>query len=121
MAAFEQRLQKPILVSKFCHLTGALGTALILADEQKDEITGFVGIDLHTKSVPIRSEICELCNNHCKLSVAEIDGQAVGYGFLCGRAYNTASYVKKKNDSYALLKEREKTILPCAGSAEFGQ
>ena len=33
VAAFEQRLQKPILVSKYCHLTGALGTALTLRDE----------------------------------------------------------------------------------------
>ena len=30
VAAFEQRLQKPILVSKYCHLTGAMGTALSL-------------------------------------------------------------------------------------------
>ncbi len=32
VAAFEQRLKKPLHVSKFCHLTGALGVALTLKD-----------------------------------------------------------------------------------------
>ena len=32
IAAFEQRLKKPIYVSKYCHLTGALGTALMLQE-----------------------------------------------------------------------------------------
>lgn len=36
IAAFEQRLQKPIHVSKFCHLTGALGVALTLKDLRTD-------------------------------------------------------------------------------------
>ena len=108
VAAFEQRLQKPILVSKYCHLTGALGTALILDDEQAVDHTSFIGIDLHTKKVPIRSEICELCNNHCKLTIAEIDGENIGYGFLCGRDYETNSYVKQKNLAYDLMKERKR-------------
>ena len=34
VAAFEQKLQQPILVSPYCHLTGALGAALTLVDEQ---------------------------------------------------------------------------------------
>ena len=32
VAAFEQRLGRPIMVSKFCHLTGAMGVALHLHD-----------------------------------------------------------------------------------------
>jgi activator of 2-hydroxyglutaryl-CoA dehydratase len=43
VAAFEQRLGKPIMVSKFCHLTGALGVALHILDE-KIEKTSFRGI-----------------------------------------------------------------------------
>ena len=34
VAAFEQRLRKPIMVSQYCHLTGALGTALTLYDQK---------------------------------------------------------------------------------------
>ncbi|MBF0203358.1 MAG: CoA activase, partial [Desulfamplus sp.] len=33
VAAFEQRLKKPIHVSRYCHLTGALGVALTLKDQ----------------------------------------------------------------------------------------
>ena len=40
VAAFEQRLNKPIYVSKYCHLTGALGTALMLPEEGVKK-TGF--------------------------------------------------------------------------------
>ncbi len=48
LAAFEQKLQKPITVSKFCHLTGALGTALELNKENSDS-TKFRGLDLYKK------------------------------------------------------------------------
>ncbi len=76
VAAFEQRLQKPILVSKFCHLTGALGTALTLVDEQVKN-SAFRGIDIYKKEIPVISEVCDICNNSCKISVAQINGQKV--------------------------------------------
>jgi len=113
VAAFEQRLQKPILVSKYCHLTGALGTALTLRDEHRktdDSIpaTTFAGIDLWRSDVPVRSEICDLCPNHCKLSVAEVGGETVAYGFLCGRDYDTQHFVRTDSGAFDLLAERRK-------------
>lgn len=107
VAAFEQRLGKPILVSEFCHLTGALGTALTLLDE-KVTATSFRGLGIYTKSIPLRSEICALCANHCKISVAEIDGETVAYGFLCGRDYDTKKYVGRKTKGFDFLAERKK-------------
>ncbi len=107
VAAFEQRLQKPILVSKFCHLTGALGTALILRDE-KQSATSFVGIDIYKKSIPITSEVCEFCTNHCKISIADIDSQRVAYGFLCGRDYDSQNYVQRNSEAFDLLQERKR-------------
>ena len=68
-ALFEQRLGKKITVSKFCHLTGALGAAFILA-EDRPGATGFKGIGLFGKRIPLHSEICDLCANHCTLTVA---------------------------------------------------
>ena len=113
VAAFEQRLQKPILVSKYCHLTGALGTALTLRDEhlKADEpvpATTFAGIDLWRSDVPVRSEICDLCPNHCKLSVAEVGGETVAYGFLCGRDYDTQHFVRKDSGAFDLVAKRRK-------------
>ena len=107
VAAFEQRLQQPILVSKYCHLTGALGTALILFDEKRDTTT-FRGIDLFKKSIHLSNSICNLCTNHCKISIAEIDGEKTAYGFLCGRDYQDQSYIAKKTNAFDLLRERKR-------------
>ncbi len=107
VAAFEQRLQRPILVSKFCHLTGALGTALLLRDE-KQIGTSFIGLALYKKSIPITREICQFCTNHCKISVAEIDGRRVAYGFLCGRDYDDTTYIAHDSGVRDLLRERKR-------------
>ena len=106
IAAFEQKLKKPIIVSRYCHLTGALGVALELHDKQIDS-TKFKGIGLYKKSIAVKSEVCELCTNHCKLKVAEVDNQIEAYGFLCGRDYNVNKYVKNKSVNFQLIRKRE--------------
>ncbi len=95
VAAFEQKLQRPILVSPYCHLTGAYGAALTLRSEGLTA-SSFRGLDLYRRELPVRSEVCELCGNHCKLSVASVGGEDVAFGFLCGRDYDTKSFVAKK-------------------------
>ena len=107
VAAFEQRLQKPILVSKYCHLTGALGTALILRDE-KQTATTFTGIDLHQKLIHLSNSVCDLCTNHCKISLAEVDGRKIAYGFLCGRDYEDQAYVARETTAFDLLQQRKR-------------
>ncbi|RLB89944.1 MAG: CoA activase, partial [Deltaproteobacteria bacterium] len=101
VAAFEQKLNKPIHVSKYCHLTGALGVALLIR-EQKLTQTNFRGFDLWKKHIPVRQETCLLCTNHCKLTIADIDGDPQAYGFLCGRDYETQKKIVQKNH-YDLL------------------
>jgi len=97
VAAFEQRLGKPITVSRFCHLTGAIGAALQLVDEAQaaggTHSTKFGGISLYRSEIPVRQEICGLCANHCKLKIAVVDGQETAFGFLCGRDYETKKRV----------------------------
>lgn len=107
VAAFEEKLNKPIMVSEFCHLTGALGVALKLIDDGIVS-TGFRGIGLYKQKIPVALEICELCTNHCKISVAEINGEKAAYGFLCGRDYNTKQYINNNWSGFDLLKERKK-------------
>jgi predicted nucleotide-binding protein (sugar kinase/HSP70/actin superfamily) len=106
VAAMEQKLMKPIMVSRYCHLTGALGVALELADHN-NRASGFRGIELYKKSIPVRSEVCELCTNHCKLKVAEVDGKTEAYGFLCGRDYNINKYVSNNTLSFQLMRKRK--------------
>ncbi|BCS95211.1 2-hydroxyglutaryl-CoA dehydratase activator [Desulfoluna limicola] len=107
VAAFEQRMGKQILVSKYCHLTGALGTALTLLDEGVPETT-FRGTGLHRQTITVTPEVCTLCNNRCKISVADVAGEKVAYGFLCGREYESTSFVNSNTAGFDLLKERRK-------------
>jgi len=116
-AAFEKRLGKPINVSRYCHLTGALGSALMLLDQEIGE-SRFRGLALSSKKIPLRSETCNFCTNHCKLTVAEIDGTPVAYGFLCGRDYDTGHYVNNNRSGFDLLKARSR-VFACSGAAEF--
>ncbi len=106
-AAFEQRLQKPVHVSPYCHLTGALGAALSLSEMNRNS-TRFRGIGIFRKQVPLEYEICPICTNHCKLTVAEIDGERVAYGFLCGRDYDTKKFVDNNRSGFDLFKTRKR-------------
>jgi predicted CoA-substrate-specific enzyme activase len=106
IAAFEQKLQKPIMVSRYCHLTGALGTALELSDK-KVIATKFRGLDIYKKEIPVRSEICRICTNNCKLKVAEIDNEIEAYGFLCGRDYQVNKFVKNPLVQFQLINKRK--------------
>ncbi|HDQ13505.1 MAG TPA: CoA activase, partial [Sediminispirochaeta sp.] len=122
VAAFEQRLGRPIFVSKYCHLTGALGAALIAWEEQADEMeeaarkSSFRGLQLFDREIPIRTETCRLCNNHCRLRIAEVDGQTVAFGFLCGRDYDTQHFVDLNSSGFDLLKTRAR-VFSDAGKA----
>ena len=82
--------------------------------DQANGATRFRGLDLYKKQIPLRSEICELCTNHCKLTVAEIDRATVAYGFLCGRDYDTKKYVNNNRAGFDLLKERARIFTPKA-------
>ena len=44
VAAFAQGLGKPVFVSRYCHLTGALGAALLQAEQAGTALSGFRGL-----------------------------------------------------------------------------
>ena len=109
VAAFEQRLNRPIRVSRYCHLTGALGTALTLADKVRsrdDFDSGFRGLSLCRQQIPIRNEVCDLCTNHCKITCATVCGETVAFGFLCGRDYETRRFVGNNISGFDLAAAR---------------
>ena len=107
IAAFEQRLKKPLYVSKYCHLTGALGTALMLHEENISK-TGFRGIDLYREEIAIDTETCTLCTNNCCISLAAVSGEKVAWGFMCGRDYETDHFTSRNKTGFDLLKNRDK-------------
>ncbi len=111
VAAFEQRLNRPIQVSRYCHLTGALGTALTLAETirgREDFVSKFRGLSLYRQQIPIRNEVCDLCTNHCKITCATVGTETVAFGFLCGRDYETRRFVRNNTSGFDLAASREK-------------
>ena len=114
VAAFRQGLGKPIFVSRYCHLAGALGAALLLAEKGVTR-SSFLGLAALHDEIPVRVETCGLCTNHCRLRVAEVAGETVAYGFLCGRDYGTDRYVDRDRSGFNLLRERRRafaTVVP---------
>jgi predicted CoA-substrate-specific enzyme activase len=109
VAAFREGLGKPILVSRYCHLAGALGAALLLADEGRRS-SRFVGLEALRDDIPVRTETCELCRNHCRLRVAAVAGETVAYGFLCGRDYDVARFVNRDRSGFSLHAERARAF-----------
>lgn len=107
VASFEQKLNRKLFVSRYCHLTGAMGVALLLREEKTGK-TGFRGLDLYKEEIPIGNETCQLCSNHCQISIAEVMGEKEAYGFLCGRDYDTKKYVHSKYTGFNLLHERSR-------------
>ncbi len=107
VAVFEKAIGRPIAVSKYCHLTGALGAALILR-EKNNSNSGFIGLDL---SYSQNSEICRLCPTQCLLSVYTVNGEKIAWGLRCGRKYKdskvgnrtlVSKLENKYNSHYAL-------------------
>lgn len=84
VAAFEQKLQKPIMVSKYCHLTGAMGICLLLSEKGLAK-THFRGLNFYQESPIVSEEVCDLCKNHCKLKKLLIANESIMWGFMCGR------------------------------------
>ena len=109
VAAFEMKLGKNIFVSPYCHLAGALGCALLLADEHS-EGSKFRGFGIIAEEIKVRNEVCKLCNNNCTISVAEVQGETVAYGFLCGRDYESDKFVDRNISGFDLLRERKKIL-----------
>jgi predicted CoA-substrate-specific enzyme activase len=110
VAAFEQKLEKPIFVSEYCHLTGALGVAYSLADREAAVGTVFRGIGIYRQDIPVTGEVCDLCANHCKIRIAHFGDETVAYGFLCGRDYDTKSFVDSNSSGFDLIRERARIM-----------
>lgn len=104
VAVFEDALQKPVSVSKYCHLTGALGCAVSLKQQGKTHSrftdTHFT-YDTHT-------ETCDLCANQCELRVYTTHDTRTAWGLKCGRDYDDRS--AKTSASRARIQKTFETV-----------
>ncbi len=106
VSAFRRKLGKPVLVSKYCHLTGALGAALTAGEEQSKGRSGFKGIGIWQEDIPVRLEVCDLCGNACKLRIARVGGEDVAFGLSCGRDYGSGRPASRSPACPDVIEER---------------
>lgn len=90
VAAFERLLDVEIVVSPYCHVMGAYGVALLTCEMmvgKKDSKTSFRGLDLEKRQIRLEKGQCDLCQNHCAITAAAIEGldEKPSWGYMCGR------------------------------------
>ncbi|RME24362.1 MAG: hypothetical protein D6806_09705, partial [Deltaproteobacteria bacterium] len=111
VAAFERVLGCQVVVSPYCHVMGAYGVALLTRaamKEQGKEKSSFIGLDLEKRSISIRKETCDLCQNHCSISFADIEGMAESpsWGYMCGRDPDEKRVRVNPNDKPLRVRQR---------------
>ena len=88
-AAFENLMDVEMVVSPHCHVMGAYGAALLVKKNMEGfhAASRFKGLDLSKRTITLHTEHCDLCENHCKITFAEIEGETErpSWGYMCGR------------------------------------
>jgi predicted CoA-substrate-specific enzyme activase len=111
VAALENLLGVEVVVSPLCHVMGAYGAALLVAQrasEQPGFRSRFLGLDLATREVTLTEEICDICENKCVITHALVQGQDkdVSWGYLCGREPD--EHKVHQTPGYEAIRERQR-------------
>jgi predicted CoA-substrate-specific enzyme activase len=123
VAAFENYLDRKIIVPPHHDVTGAIGMAMIAKRHmvgangrsplRELPVSSFKGFDLSKRNYEIKSFPCKGCDNLCEINRVQVDGEKepLYYGSRCEK-YD----VKRKNNASAqnmpnLFAEREELLL----------
>ncbi len=86
VAAFQQVLEKQIIVPDHHEVTGAIGAALIAQEEQNWTQSKFKGFDLSKRHYSVESFECQGCANHCQIKKVTLDlDRPLFYGSRCDK------------------------------------
>ncbi|RLB65730.1 MAG: hypothetical protein DRH08_07585, partial [Deltaproteobacteria bacterium] len=90
VAAIERLLNVEVVVSPHCHVMGAYGVAILARDSMAAAGTTqsmFRGLDLGEQAVTLSSKSCNICQNNCSITIANIAGVSAtpSWGYICGR------------------------------------
>ncbi|MBN1551534.1 hypothetical protein JW979_08695 [bacterium] len=107
VSVFEYELDRPIYVSQFCHLTGAYGVCLKMSDMSKKHNSQFRK-KIHDDTIAVGEYVCEYCSNHCKIKTINIEGETIGWGYLCGRDERDAGFKKRRAAGFDVLSRHRK-------------
>ena len=88
-AAFEEELQKELIVPKHYDVMGAYGAAVIAYENYlKTKKTSYRGKDFSSCEWESENITCRGCDNNCSVSVLKCNGEIVGeWGSRCGRSF----------------------------------
>ena len=110
VAAFETLLGVEMVVSPYCHVMGALGVALLARTQVRRDRrpSTFLGLNLKDRSVELKHERCDLCENVCELTFADVEGvdRRPSWGYMCGR--DPADEKMRVHREYDLFRKRER-------------
>lgn len=109
VAAFENILNREIVVSPLCHIMGAYGAGLLTKREGKEK-TDFKGLNIFKKKITLSYERCGFCTNHCKLTFADVEGEAgrPSWGYMCGR--DPSETRKRQVSGFAPFRKRSEIL-----------
>jgi len=126
VAALEHLTGAEVSVSPFCHVMGAYGAAL-LAKARVKGASAFKGF--HLPEIRVGETHCRVCENACRLTVAEREGEKITWGYLCGKEGGKRSG-RKHNPAMEMVPEilkryqapnpaaRKRFIMPALGLNE---
>ena len=109
IAAFEQELGCEIVVSPYCHVTGALGMSLLILDEVVEH-TSFKGLSFAQRQIETETEECDLCTNECTMTVIRTEDEVVVWGAKCGREYSERRRPKEEVPGIRLVEDRRRML-----------
>ncbi len=101
VAAFEKFTGRRIIVPPNHDVTGAIGMALIVRDQQREaeeKVSAFKGFDIINRSIDITSFECKACSNLCEINRVSLQGEK-GHLFYGGRCER---YDIKRDNSHGI-------------------
>jgi predicted CoA-substrate-specific enzyme activase len=109
VAAFENVLDKKIIVPENHDVTGAIGVAILAMEERTWERSSFKGFDLSQRRYEHSSFECKGCPNLCLIRKVSVEGEKpLFYGSRCEK-YDVIKRTKGSNIP-DLFEEREKML-----------
>jgi len=109
VAAFENVLDKKIIVPENHDVTGAIGVAILAMEERTWERSSFKGFDLSRRRYEHSSFECKGCPNLCLIRKVSVEGEKpLFYGSRCEK-YDVIKRTKG-SDIPDLFEEREKML-----------
>lgn len=125
VAALENLLNVEVAVSPFCHVMGSIGAALIarermeLQSVETERYSAFVGPEAVNLEVTVKTELCKLCRNFCRINhIRRVkreqasgcirSNRCFSWGYQCGR--DPEETVRRDIPQFRLFAEKQQAF-----------